>query len=154
MPKRVLVVDDERCIADTLAAILRNSGYEAIASYDAQSALLQCESANPDLVISDVFMPGMNGIEMAILLRERHPDCKILLFSGVAASVDLLEEAREQGHDFELIEKPIHPAELLVKLAGGPATPPSRYRADSPKGVRAQIGDTAPLRPQKHRDAA
>jgi CheY-like chemotaxis protein len=115
--KRVLVVDDECCIADTLTAIFRSAGYEAVASYDGLSALDQCESFQPDLVVTDVVMPGMNGIEMAILMKQRHPSCKVLLFSGQAATADLLEEARRSGHDFELLAKPVHPSELLAKLA-------------------------------------
>ncbi len=118
MAKRIFVVDDENCIADTLVAIFRNSGYEAIAFYNAQSALEQVESLSPELVISDVMMPGMNGIEMAVLIRERHPACKILLFSGHAATMDILKEARKQGHDFELLSKPVHPSELLARAAG------------------------------------
>ena len=116
-PKRVLVVDDEPCIADTLTAIFRNAGYETVTSYDGRSALSQCESFHPHLVITDVVMPGMNGIEMAILVRQRHPACKILLFSGQAATANLLEEARRSGYDFELLAKPVHPAELLAKVA-------------------------------------
>jgi DNA-binding NtrC family response regulator len=115
--KTVLVVDDERVIADTLGTILRNAGYEAAVSYDAQSALIQCERTNPYLVITDVIMPGMDGVEMAMLIRERHPECKILLISGQAATTNLLEDARRRGYDFELLAKPIHPEDLLAKLA-------------------------------------
>lgn len=115
--KRILVVDDEKCIADSLAAILRSSGYKAIALYDGQSALAECESTTPDLIISDVVMPGMTGIELAIQIKQRHANCKVLLFSGLAATADLLEEARRKGYDFECLAKPIHPAELLSKLA-------------------------------------
>ncbi len=117
MAKQVYVVDDEKCIADTLAVILRNSGYDASAFYDAQSALEQAASCSPDLVISDVVMPGMNGVEMVILFRERHPDCKILLFSGQAATRDILEEAGAQQQNFEVLAKPIHPSELLARVA-------------------------------------
>ncbi len=117
MKKRVLVVDDERCIADTLAAIFRNAGYDAAAAYDGQSALSQCESFRPDLIITDVVMPGMSGIEVAVKVRQQYPDCKVLLFSGQAATANLLQEARESGHDFELLVKPIHPSELLAKVA-------------------------------------
>ena len=60
-------------------------------------------------------MPGMNGIEMAIQIRQRYPACKVLLFSGQAATADLLEEARQSGYDFELLAKPVHPTELLAK---------------------------------------
>ena len=117
MPKRVFVVDDECSIADSLAAILRMSGYDTTALYDAEAALLACNCHAPDLVISDVMMPGMSGIELAIQIKERYPGCKVLLFSGVATTADLLEQAREQGHDFELLAKPVHPADLLAKLA-------------------------------------
>jgi DNA-binding response OmpR family regulator len=117
MAIRVFVVDDEHCIADTLAAILHKSGYEASAFHDAQSALEQAASCPPDLVISDVMMPGMNGVEMAVLIRERHPACKVLLFSGNATTVDMLEGVRRQGHDFDLLAKPIYPTDLLARLA-------------------------------------
>lgn len=116
MAKRVLVVDDERVIADTLAAILRNAGYDAAAAYDGPGAISLSESCSPDLVITDVVMPGMNGIELAILIKQRYPACKVLLFSGQAATADLLKEARQSGHDFELLAKPVHPTELLAKL--------------------------------------
>lgn len=115
-PKRVLVVDDEQVIADTLVAIFTNAGYQAAAAYDAQSALAKCQSFLPHLLITDVVMPGMNGIEMAIQVRERFPTCKVLLFSGQAATADLLDKARRSGHDFELLAKPVHPAELLAKI--------------------------------------
>ena len=62
-------------------------------------------------------MPGMSGVEMAVLIRERHPACKVLLFSGNASTVDMLEEVRRQGHDFELLAKPIYPTDLLAKIA-------------------------------------
>ncbi len=114
---RVLVVDDEHVIADTLVVILRQSGYEATAFYNAQSALERIEAGCPELVISDVVMPGMSGVEMAVLIKERYPDCKVLLFSGNAAMVDMLASARQQGHDFELMAKPVHPSDLLAKIA-------------------------------------
>jgi CheY-like chemotaxis protein len=115
--RRILVVDDERVIADTLATILRNAGYDAAACYDAPGAFACCDSFVPDLIISDVVMPGISGVEMAITMRQRFPECKILLFSGQASTVSLLDEARRGGYDFELLSKPIHPSELLAKLA-------------------------------------
>jgi DNA-binding NtrC family response regulator len=117
MLRRIFVVDDERCIADTLVTILRQSGYEASAFYNAQSALEGIESYCPELVITDVVMPGMSGVEMAVLIQERRPACKVLLFSGNAVTSDLLQPARRQGHDFELLAKPVHPKDLLAKIA-------------------------------------
>ena len=113
---RVLVVDDEQVIADTLARILELNGYDASAVYTGTAAVEGARSLRPDLIISDVIMPDMNGIEAAISIRRFLPDCKILLFSGQAATADLLENARKQGHEFEILAKPIHPSDLLAKL--------------------------------------
>jgi CheY-like chemotaxis protein len=113
---RVLVVDDEQVIADTLAKILDLNGYDASAVYTGTAAVESARSLKPDLVISDVIMPDMNGIEAAISIRGFLPTCKILLFSGQAATADLLENARAQGHEFEILAKPVHPSDLLAKL--------------------------------------
>ncbi|HSM87425.1 MAG TPA: response regulator [Candidatus Limnocylindrales bacterium] len=113
---RVLVVDDERVIADTLSIILNKNGFEASAVYTGAGAVDRARETSPDLVISDVIMPDMNGIEAAIRIREILPGCKILLFSGQAATADLLEKARAQGHEFEVLAKPVHPQDLLAKL--------------------------------------
>jgi CheY-like chemotaxis protein len=113
---KVLVVDDERVIADTLAIILNQHGYDASAVYTGYGAVERARSLSPDLIISDVIMPDMNGIEAAIRIRQFLPSCKILLFSGQAATADLLENARAQGHEFEILAKPVHPQDLLAKL--------------------------------------
>ena len=115
---KVLVVDDEQIIADTLAKILELNGYDASAVYTGTSAVDTARTTQPDLIISDVIMPDINGIEAAIRIREFLPDCKILLFSGQAATADLLESARVKGHEFEILAKPVHPADLLAKLKG------------------------------------
>src|SRR5690349_18388881 len=82
--RKILVVDDERVIADTLVAILNVSGYSASAAYNGDSALAAIGAAIPDMLISDVCMPGMNGIELAMQVRQRYPQCMVLLFSGHA----------------------------------------------------------------------
>jgi len=115
---KVLVVDDEQVIADTLAKILDLNGYDASAVYSGTAAVESARALQPDLVISDVIMQDMNGIEAAINIRGFLPSCKILLFSGQAATADLLENARAQGHEFEILAKPVHPADLLAKLRG------------------------------------
>lgn len=113
---RVLVVDDEHVIADTLSIILNQNGYDASAVYSGIAAVDRARELKPELVISDVIMQDMNGIEAAIRIREILPGCKILLFSGQAATADLLERARTQGHEFEILAKPVHPQDLLAKL--------------------------------------
>jgi CheY-like chemotaxis protein len=115
---KVLVVDDEQVIADTLAKILDLNGYDASAVYTGTAAVESARSLRPDLIISDVIMPDMDGIEAAIQIRGFLPNCKILLFSGQAATADLLENARSRGHEFEILGKPVHPSDLLAKLKG------------------------------------
>jgi CheY-like chemotaxis protein len=113
---RVLVADDEQVIANTLAIILNQAGFEARAVYSGEKALELLDSFQPNMLISDVIMTGMTGIEAAIKTQEKLPSCKILLFSGQAATADLLERARSQGHEFEILAKPVHPTDLLAKL--------------------------------------
>jgi CheY-like chemotaxis protein len=113
---RVIVVDDEETIATTLAIILNQAGFEARAVFSGEKAVELLDSFRPEMMIADVVMPGMTGIEVAIMVRSRLPDCKILLFSGQAATANLLEQAKGQGHEFEIVAKPIHPTDLLAKL--------------------------------------
>jgi CheY-like chemotaxis protein len=110
----VLVVDDESAIADTLSEILIRTGYAAMPVYDAEEALETALLMPPELLITDVVLPGMSGIELAIKIRRIFPDCKILLFSGQAATSDLLDSANRTGHKFELLSKPVHPKDLLA----------------------------------------
>ena len=110
-------MDDEKVIADTLSVILSNSGFDTIAAYDGPSALALALKITPDLIISDVVMPGMSGIDLAITLADALPWCKVLLFSGQAATVDLLEEARHLGHNFTTLTKPIHPTDMLKRVS-------------------------------------
>jgi CheY-like chemotaxis protein len=113
----VLIVDDERVIADTLSAILSRSGFSTMTAYDGIDALKLAGERKPDLLISDVMMPGMTGIELAITVTQTIPGCKILLFSGQAATVDLLEKARHAGHNFTTLTKPIHPTDMLKRIS-------------------------------------
>jgi len=115
---KVLVADDERVIADTLAMILNQSGFEARAVYSGEKALEIAPSFQPDMLISDVIMADLNGIDAAIRIRVLVPRIKILLFSGQAATADLLENARTKGYEFEILAKPVHPQDLLTKLRG------------------------------------
>ena len=95
---RILVADDERVIADSLAMILNLSGFEACAVYSGERAVELAAEFQPEMLISDVIMAGLSGIDAAIQIRAQFPQVKILLFSGQAATADLLEKARAQGY--------------------------------------------------------
>lgn len=115
-PRRVLVVDDEHLIADTLSAILEDSGFSASAVYSAEEAIDVARELQPDIVISDVLMPKMSGVELGIHLRKELPQARVILFSGQAATSELMRKAQADGYVFELFPKPIHPEELIAKL--------------------------------------
>jgi len=115
---RVLVADDERVIADTLTMILNQSGFDARAAYSGERAIELASEFKPEMLVSDVIMGGLSGIDAAIRIRGLIPQVKILLFSGQAATSDLLETARDQGFEFEILAKPVHPQDLLARLRG------------------------------------
>lgn len=113
---RVFVVDDEEVIASTFAMILRTQGFDASSFSHPQEALQAACSGAPDLLVSDVVMPEFSGVELAIRIKQRYPNCKVLLFSGQAVTADLLSAARAKGHNFELLSKPIHPVNFLRSI--------------------------------------
>lgn len=118
---KVLVVDDQRLIADTLAEILGNAGFDAVAAYDGFDALDKASRFHPQWVLTDVLMPRMNGVELAIAVRKNYPNSSILLFSGQAGISEILQEGHRQGYQFELIAKPIHPMRLIERLKEDPS---------------------------------
>jgi CheY-like chemotaxis protein len=115
-PTRILLVDDDQIIVETLAVILEREGFQTRSFVNPVEALSAARLEAPDLVITDVMMPQFSGIELAIQIKKLWPNCKILLLSGQAHTVDLLRTAREQGHTFHLFSKPIHPNELLWQI--------------------------------------
>lgn len=113
---RVLVADDERTIANTLARILNTSGFEARAVYSGEKAVEAARVLPPDILITDMVMHGITGLEAAISIRALAPECRIILFSGQASTADLAERAEAMGQRFEILAKPIHPQTLLDHL--------------------------------------
>ena len=118
----VLVVDDERLIADTLVLVLNRHGYEAVACYSVDDAGTILKTFRPDYLVCDVVLNQDNGIDLAILASLTLPTCRVILISGNAATMDLLEKAAESGHRFTCLAKPIHPTELLEQMGPRPST--------------------------------
>ena len=112
----VLVVDDEEIVANTTVEILNMAGFCAFVAYDGQMALELTAKFRPDILLTDVVMPGMNGVELAVAIANSQPNTRILLISGQAGTIDMLEKARHDGHNFEVVAKPIHPVKLIEHL--------------------------------------
>jgi CheY-like chemotaxis protein len=112
----VLVVDDESLIAGSVATILNRNGYEAVARYGALEAIHYVQEWGTDIVITDVILPDLDGVRLAMTVRALCPDARIVLFSGDADSAPLVELASNDGLSFELLAKPVHPLKLLRTL--------------------------------------
>ena len=118
-PATVLIVDDEPLIVAGLAAILDREGFTVLTAFDAHSALKIAQKAAPDILITDVNMPGMDGIELGIRLTAAIPAAKVLLFSANYATLQLSfapQTGNQPGHHFSLISKPVHPQQMLDRV--------------------------------------
>ena len=114
--RRIFVVDDETTIASTLALILNSHGFDALPYTSPLVALRAAETHTPDLLLTDVSMPLLNGIDLAVQFKVIYPECKVLLFSGNAATSGLMDSAIDQGHSFELLAKPVQPQDLIATI--------------------------------------
>ena len=114
---RILIVDDERVIADSLAVIFEKQGYQSRAAYSAEQALEIIAQWPPNLAILDVILPGMNGIDLAILIKSGYPDVAVMLISGQPATAALAESAVERGHRFQIHAKPIPIPDMLANVS-------------------------------------
>ncbi len=113
---RVLIADDEIMIADTLAMILNQNGYEATAVYSGEDAVKIAKTFRPRTLLSDVVMTGISGIQAALQIRQILPHCGILLFSGHGPIAESLARAVPDTQAFEILAKPVHPRDLLERL--------------------------------------
>jgi CheY-like chemotaxis protein len=112
---RIIVADDLRDSADTVAELLAAQGMEARAVYDGRQAIALAESWKPDGAVLDLGLPGLTGYEVARELRNRFgKEIRLVAYTGWAAD-RVRDEAMEAGFDGFLV-KPAHPAELLLAL--------------------------------------
>jgi len=116
--RKVLVVDDEELITETLREILRRAGFDVQVASDGWAALEVVPVFRPHYLLTDVLMPRMNGVELAIAVRKMFPETRIILFSGQAGISEILLNGKRQGFQFELIPKPMHPLKLIELLKG------------------------------------
>lgn len=111
---RVLVVDDDQITADTLTEILKANGYAAEALYSGEATLEWIERNHPDVVLTDVRMRKVSGVETAARVRTLHPECRVILFTAAELSTEDKQTVEQLGLEF--IERPMHPVELLARL--------------------------------------
>ena len=115
MPKpRVLIVDDETNIVSSLHGILEDEGYQIDTADDGVEALEHVQSDPPDLVLLDIWLPGMDGIEVLKTIKTYHPEIEVLIMSG-HGTIDTAVKATKLGA-FDFIEKPFSLDQLVQSV--------------------------------------
>ncbi len=149
MPKtRILVIDDEAAIRESLRMTLEYEGYECVLAATGQEGLALAERESPDLVLLDVKMPGMDGLEVLDRLRAMNEALPVVVVSG-HGTISTAVEATKKGA-FDFIEKPFASDRVLVSLRN--ALDQRRLRDENRSLKRAvevrhqMIGESAPLR--------
>lgn len=117
LPKKaIFVIDDSPAVTQSFVAVLRYAGFHATGEVSAARGLETARLQRPDILLCDVQLDGTRGVELSLELLKSLPECRVILISGDRNSPKILADARERGHDFEVLRKPIMPQELLALL--------------------------------------
>ena len=114
--RRVLVVDDEELVRDLTVLVLERAGYDVVSAASARQALELLEAHSIDLVVSDVVMPDLTGVELLAEMRERWPDLPVVLMTGGSPEPERTAKALELGAA-GIVFKPYSHAELRDAVA-------------------------------------
>jgi CheY-like chemotaxis protein len=114
MKRKILVVDDEQMVADTLGIIFEKRGFDCRVSYTGAEAMACTEDFCPELLLCDMSMPGMSGLEVVSNVTQKFPDCRVLLLTGHYTNLGSARKwARSHRAPSRIMTKPVLPALLL-----------------------------------------
>lgn len=114
MKTRVLVVDDDRLVADTLCMVYKANGYDSEARYSAAEGYARAQSFAPDLVLCDVTMPEESGLQLAARMQVTMPQIRLLMLTAYASNApDVRAQSRKMQRPLHLLSKPCRPDDLL-----------------------------------------
>jgi two-component system nitrogen regulation response regulator NtrX len=114
MAKTILVVDDEPSIVQILSGILQDEGFEVITAPDGETALTVVEAELPDLVLLDIALPGLDGLEVLQQLKEHQPQLPVIMVSAYGNVENAVKATRLGAYDF--IEKPPHADKIVLTV--------------------------------------
>jgi CheY-like chemotaxis protein len=118
MKHKILVVDDEPTVADTLCIIFKKCGFDCRAAYSGPAAIACTDEFCPELLLCDISMPGVNGLEVVSKVTVKYPDCRVLLLTGHYTNLGHAQEwALSHPAPSRIMTKPVPPA-LLLEAAG------------------------------------
>lgn len=116
--RRILIVDDEHLVADTLSLIFQKHGFQTRAAYSADEAMDCARTFSPDLLLCDIDMPQKDGLELIASMDREQPDCRILVLTGAYSTLNQVrEQAASAGGGFSVLTKPCHPT-VILRCAG------------------------------------
>ena len=113
MSSRILVVDDDVALAEMIGIVLQNEGYEVVLCADGSAALTQFQENNPDLVLLDVMLPGMDGFDVCRAIR-RVSDAPIVMLTARSDTADVVTGLEAGADDY--VPKPFKPKELVARV--------------------------------------
>ena len=117
MPGPLLVVDDEPQILQMISGILRDEGFEVITAPDGEAALKLVGEEAPDLVLLDIALPGLDGLEVLQELKRHYPFLPVVIISAYGSVENAVKATRLGAYDF--IEKPPHADKILLTVRNG-----------------------------------
>ena len=113
MPGRILVVDDDVALAEMISIVLRGEGYTPVQAFDGAQALAAIEASQPDLVLLDVMLPGLDGIEVCSRIRETS-GVPIIMLTAKGDTTDVVRGLESGADDY--VVKPFNPKELVARI--------------------------------------
>lgn len=144
---RVLVVDRDKSVTDSLVMALQHGGFDAVAAFSNDDAIARATQDAFDVLLTDVMMEPVNGIEIALAILRLRPEIRVVLFSGNPDASRILNQAAAAGQAFEILAKPLHPVELFRCLRGeaAPETAQETAHADRPRTGLLEFAGLGPL---------
>lgn len=133
----ICIVDDESSICSTIAGILKDEGYQALIFPDAESFWQRIDTMEPSLVLLDVWLPGLDGMQLLKRLHDRLPHLPVIMMSGHAGIEAAVAAIKAGAYDF--LEKPLHLEVLLDKVASALKHRPAERSAELPSDTRLEI---------------
>src|SRR5919108_481048 len=140
-PARILIVDDEASIRLTLSALLQRNGYDVTSAENGEEAVALLERQMFDLLLVDLKMPGMDGMQVVAAARQRQPDIAIIVLTG-HGSLDTAIEGLHQGV-FDYLLKTTEPAQVIERVKAGRA---ARWRSPRPSFGCSCVWPSTPVR--------
>jgi two-component system response regulator MtrA len=113
MSGRILVVDDDVALAEMISIVLRGEGYTPVQAFDGAQALAAIEASQPDLVLLDVMLPGLDGIEVCSRIRETS-GVPIIMLTAKGDTTDVVRGLESGADDY--VVKPFNPKELVARI--------------------------------------